>query len=280
MDFETISSSDQQPECAGNAAMQRTKRSKEVEKPCTVKYRVGDYAHSSRSTKTRGSSDHDGHSHDGHSHKSCGRSQTKSTVDARSCGRTPCKAADEAGPKKSAAMSDTERSAHCYPRRPPKERVACAKPVTWQAGQYVTDDCGSGIVPLRLNFLRNRKHWCKTPLSMYQATIGELGRKILCREEVIQRDLKPAPPCNIEEFILPPCRGYYRKRECVRPCEDQHSYVQRGQRHYRDRVERYWQPCMDKSEQLHLNVNEFAPHNVVLGRKMRRTYGNVDIPCW
>lgn len=173
-------------------------------------------------------------------------------------------------------LSDVER---CYERPARVPRAKCAKPARWQNGVYRRDECGSGIEPVRMSFVPTRKKlWCKTPLSMYQATIGELGRAILCREKIVPRDVKPGPPCNVEEYILPPCRGYYRKYDCVRPCEEMYAIQKAGHKVYRDRVERYWEPCMTRQQNGRPNVNEFAGQNVFLGAQLRRN--NQRIPCW
>lgn len=225
---------------------------------------------SNRSAKSCCSSNHEMKSL-----STCNQSRTKSTSSDKSQSRSRGKASS-AGKRE---ISEVERSALCYLTRPGKQRPPC-KEFVWQNGEYVRDECGSGIIPLKLSFSNNRQYWCKTPLTMYQATIGELGRKILCREEIIMRDIKPEPPCNIDEFILPLCRGYYRKKDCIRPCEDEHTFIQQGKKHYRNRVDRYWQPCLTDEEKTTIDVNEFAPHNVVLGKKMRRVYGASENPCW
>lgn len=157
---------------------------------------------------------------------------------------------------------------------------ACGKPpFKWQEGKYVRDECGSGMVPYTRNFHTGRSVWCKTPLTMYQATHGELGRQILCREKMPVRDIRQAPPCNMCTNILPLCRGYYRKYECVRPCEEMYAITDdRGQKDYRDVMQRYWDPCLTEAEKGNLDVNTFAHHNVALGMKMKRQLE--DQPCW
>lgn len=165
--------------------------------------------------------------------------------------------------------------AHCYaqPQRP--KQPPCRTPKPWQEGKYVKDECGSGIVPRTFLF---QNSWCKTPLTMYQSTIGELGKQILCREINIQKDVKPEPPCSIGEFIVPLCRGYYRKKDCLRPCEEDYVTYKRGQKVYRDCFERYWQPCLSQEEKVQLDINLYAPQNVALGLKMKRKYN--EEPCW
>ncbi|XKL63821.1 hypothetical protein PGB90_006185 [Kerria lacca] len=182
---------------------------------------------------------------------------------------------------KSSKSSIMERSAKCYEVKRGKKRQTCIEPV-WQHGKYVKDECGSGILPMRYNFRPSRKIWCKTPLSMYQATIGELARKLLCREKVVPRDVKPAPPCNIEQYILPFCRGYYRKYDCLRPCEEEYAYYKGGKKHYRDCVERYWEPCLTKEQKIKLDINEYAPQNAYLAKKMLRMKegDHMKLPCW
>lgn len=166
----------------------------------------------------------------------------------------------------------------CYDQPKHYVRAACHDNFVWDHGKYKRDECGSGIVPKRFNFAPSRKLWCKTPLTMYQATIGELGRQILCREKIVPRDVKPGPPCNIAEYILPPCRGYYRRYDCLRPCEEEYTSVKQGHKTYRDRVDRYWEPCLSQDQKNHLDVNTYAGHNVYLGIRMRRK--NIDLPCW
>lgn len=170
--------------------------------------------------------------------------------------------------------------ARCYEVKRGARRNSCNRKTIWQHGKYVRDECGSGIVTKRYNFLPTRKIWCKTPLTMYQATIGEMARQLLCREISVPRDVKGEPPSNIAEYIFPPCRGYYRKYDCMRPCEEDFAVMKGGKKIYRDRVERYWEPCLTKSQKHFLDVNDYAPHNVYLGSKMRRWNITDDAPCW
>lgn len=181
--------------------------------------------------------------------------------------------------------SDKERSIasgdeRCYdqPYRHIPEKCNKIKE-KWQNGVYCRDECGSGIIAKKFEFKHSRGVWCSTPLSMYQATIGELGRQILCREKIVPRDVKPGPPCNVCEYILPPCRGYYRKYDCIRPCEEEYVSYKRGRKFYRDRVERYWEPCQSKDQRVAVDINTFAHQNVYLGAKLRRKF-NESIPCW
>ncbi len=177
--------------------------------------------------------------------------------------------------------SRAERSvlnSKCYFQLPRARKNACTKEHRWYHEKYVKDDCGSGVVPLKHTYSISRKDWCKTPLSMYQATIGELGRKLLCKEEIVPRDVWPGPPCNIEEYILPRCYGYYRKYECVRPCHSEHVYLSKEGK-VRDRVERYWNPCLTEEQKVKIDINEFAPQNAFLGQRLRRTHIDGD-PCW
>ncbi|KAK7604833.1 hypothetical protein V9T40_006019 [Parthenolecanium corni] len=180
-----------------------------------------------------------------------------------------------AAPRK---LTPTEVSAACYEVRRASKKYQPCRTARWQHGKYVRDECGSGIVPVRFDIGPCKKLWCKTPLSMYQATIGELGRQLLCREKIIQRDVWPEPPCNVAEYIMPPCRGYYRKYDCMRPCEEDHAYIKQGKKYYRDRVERYWEPCLTQEQKHTLNLNEYGPHNAALALKLRRE--NMGIPCW
>jgi hypothetical protein len=174
----------------------------------------------------------------------------------------------------------SERSARCYPSQQGAGKRPCEQEFTWQNGKHVRDECGSGIVSQQFNFVNSRKYWCRTPLSMYQATHGDLGRKILCRTAHVVRDIRPAPPCNMDEYILPFCRGYYRKYECIRPCEEKYVIRERGQRIYRNSIDRYWDPCIDKAEERRQDIREIAPHNITLGKRLRRRYGTVELPCW
>lgn len=167
--------------------------------------------------------------------------------------------------------------AKCYEVKRGITRQPCVSKI-WQTGKHCRDDCGSGIVAKRFDIKVSRRHWCKTPLSMYQATVGELGRQILCREKLVTRDVKPEPPCNVCEYILPPCGGYYRRYDCLRPCEEDYAFIKAGKKCYRDRVERYWEPCVTVGQKYKLDVNDYGPHNVALGLKLRRK--NNETPCW
>lgn len=201
-------------------------------------------------------------------------SKCTTTVTAKSCDddATTCP------PDRAGNVPITSKiEAKCYEVKRGIVRDPCLSRI-WQNGKYCRDDCGSGIVAKKFETKQNRRIWCKTPLTMYQATVGELGRKILCREKIVPRDVKPGPPCNVCEYILPPCRGYYRKYDCLRPCEEDYAVIKGGKKCYRDRVERYWEPCVTLGQKYKLDVNEYAPHNAALGLKLRRE--NVDTPCW
>lgn len=238
---------------------------KEVEKRCFVKYTTGAIKPS----------------------MGAGKMSTTSIISSQ-VGH-PCKVKPSAkkstrslkSSQSSKSLSLTEIASKCYERKRGVKK-SCTRAEQWQLGKYCRDDCGSGIVPKRFDFKPSRKLWCKTPLTLYQATVGELGRKILCREKVVPRDVRPPPPCNIAHYILPLCRGYYRKYECLRPCEEEHAVVKRGRKQYRDCIERYWEPCYSNWQKFKLDVNDYAPHNSVLMSKLRRqnTDGAVDIPCW
>lgn len=181
--------------------------------------------------------------------------------------------------KKVCEDSIIKKRLKCYDQPKPKEVDPCVKVYTWQHGKYLRDDCGSGIVPNKMDFRRNHKFWCKTPLSMYQATIGELGRQLLCGETRITKDIRNGPPCNICEYVLPLCRGYYRKYDCIKPCEAEYAKVVNGKVLFRDPVERYWQPCLTPEEKKKENIKAYAPHNAYLGDKLRRAF-NAENPCW
>ncbi|XKL60441.1 hypothetical protein PGB90_007498 [Kerria lacca] len=167
----------------------------------------------------------------------------------------------------------------CFEQEERKKMEPCVTSFQWQHSKYKRDECGSGIVPLRTDFKANKKVWCSTPLSMYQSTIGELARKILCNEVKTVRNVNSAPPCNVCEYVLPLCRGYYRKYDCIRPCEEELAVVTNGKKIYRDRVERYWHPCLTKEEKQASNVRSYAAHNSFLGEKIRRKFNDM-IPCW
>lgn len=256
---------------------------KGVEKHCVTKYKTGGRGRSVSHSSIGRTISH-------RSAKSPSRSAKSPGGYSRSAGKShtsgPCKAKSaHSSPKRrsSKAKSQVEVSAKCYDVRRGRKREACSKPPIWQRGKYKRDECGSGIVAKRFDFMPSRKLWCKTPLSMYQATIGELARKILCREKIVPRDVKPGPPSNIEEYILPPCRGYYRKYDCLRPCEEEYAYMKNGQKHYRDRVERYWEPCYSRDQKYKLDINEYAHQNAYLAKKLRHfnmQSGDVEPPCW
>jgi len=167
---------------------------------------------------------------------------------------------------------------YCFLSRVP-ERMKCDLNFDWQRNKYVRDECGSGIVTN--NTCSNKKLvWCHTPLTMYQATIGELGRKILCGEERLYKDLFPEPPSSLALDILPPCRGYFRKYDCVKPCEEELAIRKEGKKIYRSPIERYWNPCeMFKDDSGHIRNN--AAHNAYLSKAMRRRDLSCNQqPCW
>lgn len=164
----------------------------------------------------------------------------------------------------------------CYDKRPPKRIPSChVDEPFWQHGQYVRDDCGAGIVTTKLGFHANRPLWCKTPLTTYQASHGELGRKILCGETDLTRKIHEGPPCNICEDVLPLCRGYYRRYSCdYSPCDDE--VFEGGRRGPRSKIQRYWEPCATHLEKV--DVSTFAPQNMALALLLKRKYG--EVPCW
>ncbi|XKL67556.1 hypothetical protein PGB90_003047 [Kerria lacca] len=175
--------------------------------------------------------------------------------------------------------SERRNSKHCYDQPKRMKRMPCKMPPIWQNRKYIRNECGEGIVPKRMGFKCNQKLWCTTPLTMYQATIGEMGKKLLCQEIKIPRDVKPQPPCNISECILPSCHGYYRKYDCIRSCEEDHTYYKQGKKIYRNRIERYWEPCLQKHQRHDVDVNTYAGHNVALAIKLRRC-DEQRMPCW
>lgn len=167
---------------------------------------------------------------------------------------------------------------HCYELPHPRKQVPCVEKTQWQNAKYCRDDCGSGIIPTRFDFRLSRRIWCRTPLTTYQASHGELGRQILCREKIIQRKINEGPPCNICEYVLPPCRGYYRKYDCVNPCDlaGEESVYKDGRNRPRDKVERYWEACQGQKERI--DINKFAPQNMALALKYKRKAHGVT--CW
>ncbi len=228
-----------------------------------------------------------------------GQSVTSSTKKARadsarepsSVSAAPAVSAKNGKPTKSDRRrgerpSREEIAEKCYDTLPGRRIVPCdSKEAFWRHGKYVQDDCGSGIVPhQKLDFYSNRRIWCSTPLTTYQASHGELGRKILCGEELISRRINPGPPCNVCEIVLPLCRGYYRKYECdFSPCERDYQVFKGGRTRPRTKVERYWEPCLSLKERS--DVNKFAPQNVALAEELKKNAlkksGNVgNISCW
>lgn len=165
----------------------------------------------------------------------------------------------------------------CYPQPPPKRRPPCLNITQWQRRTHVRDQCGSGVGPKRLHSKLNHQLWCQTPMTMYQATIGDLAKKLLCREEVVVRNVFPEPPCALTEDIQPPCYGYYRKYDCLRPCEDEYATVNplTGKKEYRNRLDRYWDPCPQEDI---TDLNSYAPQNANMAAKFRRR--NDDSSCW
>lgn len=164
----------------------------------------------------------------------------------------------------------------CYDVPRPHRHKLCRSTFQWQCGKYVKDDCGSGIVPAKYD-LKNKEK-CKTPSTMYQDTVGKLGKEIYCGETVIIRNMNKSPPCNICEIILPPCKEHYQKYDCLKPCEENAVTYKDGKKIYRDRVERYWRPCIKEDQRNLLDVNMFAGNNVALGIEMKRKHNNAS--CW
>lgn len=140
----------------------------------------------------------------------------------------------------------------------------------YRAGDYRRDEFGEGIVPqmecppkrptTRTRAPRVRD--CSFPLTVYQTTIGEVARRFLCGEEKMERNVISEPPCNFCEFIEPPCRGYYRRHDCIRPEEAECIEYSDGERIYRNRIDRYWEPCLSEAARHLLYVKEFGQKNV------------------
>ncbi|KAK7598273.1 hypothetical protein V9T40_006508 [Parthenolecanium corni] len=243
---------------------------KQKEEKCLTKYVAGcDVRATHHSNGSTHRSDH-------HRNTSLACGSTRKSLKAES---GHCSKKSITSPKKSVS-SLARRMSHCYEIKRTGRQDKCDKKPYWKHGKYVRDECGSGIVPKSFLFKSNFKLWCKTPLSMYQATIGELGRQILCQEIVLPRDVKSEPPSNIAEYIMPLCRGYYRKYDCMRPCEEEYAVVKAGKKIYRDQVERYWKPCLSKDQKHKSNVNNYAPQNAFLGLKLRRRNIRDDVACW
>lgn len=181
------------------------------------------------------------------------------------------------GHKKSAKGHRTDL---CYPvPRKATSTARCKDDFVWQAAKYVKDDCGSGIVPLRVDTSDPRRIWCQTPLTMYQSTIGELARKMLCHEIVVRKRVNVGPPCNMCEHVMPMCKGYYRKYECRRNCEEDHAVIRNGKKVYRDAIQQYWMPCLTLEEKREYDLSKDADHNVYLGKKLKRKTGE-KVVCW
>ncbi len=175
--------------------------------------------------------------------------------------------------------SKVSSSTRCYPQPSKVSRPFCKDDFVWQRGKYVKDECGSGIQATKLDTRTRNREWCKTPLTMYQSTIGELARKMLCNEIGLPKRVNGSPPCNVCEYVLPLCRGYYRKYECRKKCEEEHATFKDGKKVYRDVVQQYWMPCLSKEEKHSHEIGKFYGHNEFLGNKLRRK-ANADISCW
>lgn len=152
--------------------------------------------------------------------------------------------------------------------KPQRFEATCENNYSWKPGNYVSDDCGSGIVTNVCDAKETRDWWCRTPLSVYQATICELGRKLLCGELKIPRPSITAPPCNVCETILPPCRGYYRKYERLPSCEEKFATYKHGKKQFRNKVKRYWEPCTMEEQGPGDDITKFAGHNSYLAMKL------------
>ncbi len=140
----------------------------------------------------------------------------------------------------------------------------------WSGGEFVEDEHGAGIQPYTkcvpqvfATKKTTRTQNCDTPLTMYQSTIGEVARKYLCGEEKLVKNLNSEPPCNFCEIVEPPCRGYYRKYDCVRPNEETCVSYDNGEKIYRNRVDRYWQPCLNEAQKHELYVRTFGDRRSV-----------------
>lgn len=139
-----------------------------------------------------------------------------------------------------------------------------SKVTKYKAGEFRRDEQGEGILPFmecpqkRSTHTQVKSRDCSFPLTVYQTTIGELARRYLCGEEKMERNVIAEPPCNFCEFIEPPCRGYYRRHECIRPQEEECIEYAGGERIYRNRIDRYWQPCLSEAARHLLYVKEFG----------------------
>lgn len=166
------------------------------------------------------------------------------------------------------SSNDKYAAKHCPFDKPRRFEATCENNYVWKPGKYVSDECGSGIVTKDCDTRETRDWWCRTPLSVYQATICELGRKLLCGELRIPRRIITAPPCNVCETILPPCQGYYRKYERLPACEEDYVTIKGGQKQYRNRVKRYWEPCAVDEQGTQDDITKFAGHNSYLAMKL------------
>lgn len=164
--------------------------------------------------------------------------------------------------------NDKYAGKHCPFDKPRRFEAKCENNYVWQPGKYVSDECGSGIVTKVCDTRETRDWWCRTPLSVYQATICELGRKLLCGELKIPRRVITAPPCNVCETILPPCRGFYRKYERLPSCEENFVTIKSGHKQYRDRIKRYWEPCAVDEQGTQEDITKFAGQNSYLAMKL------------
>lgn len=204
----------------------------------------------------------------------CCRNESK--VCHKSSGRS---AANVAASQKNGETSRSKGNL-CYPLpRSNHSTARCNDDFVWQKGRYVKDECGSGIVPLRMDASDPKRVWCKTPLTMYQSTIGELARQMLCNEVAVRKRVNVGPPCNLCEHVMPLCKGYYRKYECRRNCEEEHAVVKDGKKVYRDPIQQYWKPCLTAEEKREYDLSKDADHNVYLGKKLKRKIGE-NVVCW
>lgn len=227
-------------------------------------------AGSAKSSNSKSSSNHS------NSSSNNGKASNGNGKSSSSNGKSSSNCLKSAQPPRVLEPKDTSK---CYEKPARRKHEPCKNDFKWQHAEYCRDECGSGIVPLKMTFAPNRKMWCSTPLSMYQSTIGELARKILCDEFKLQRDINPAPPCNVCEYAMPLCRGYYRKYDCMRPCEEDFARRQNGYKVYRDRVQRYWEPCLMAEQKPEKSVRHYAQHNAYLGEMVRRKFQDA-VPCW
>lgn len=111
----------------------------------------------------------------------------------------------------------------------------CKDRYEWQHGKYEEDLFNSQVIPKCHADIFHKK-LCQIPLSIYQSSICELGRKLLFGEMAMPRNKISPLPCYICESILLPYHGYYRKYEILPVCKDQYMCTKDGKKQYRSKM--------------------------------------------